>query len=96
MSQYKFKLYITGDTLNSTRARAALRRLLEEGLIDPQDLIIIDVLAEPEQAEKDRIIATPTLIRTEPLPERRVIGDLSDLETVLSALWLTREDKPEA
>ncbi len=96
MSQYKFKLYITGDTLNSTRARAALRGLLEEGLIDAQDLIIIDVLAEPEQAEKDRIIATPTLIRTEPLPERRVIGDLSDLETVLSALWLTREDKLEA
>ncbi len=50
------------------------------------DLEIIDVLEFPEMAETERILATPTLIKSLPLPLRRVIGDLSDKEKVLLGL----------
>lgn len=37
-------------------------------------------------AEDERILATPTLIKSLPLPLRRVIGDLSDKDKVLRGL----------
>jgi len=37
-------------------------------------------------AENERILATPTLIKSLPPPLRRVIGDLSDKEKVLLGL----------
>jgi circadian clock protein KaiB len=37
-------------------------------------------------AEDEKILATPTLIKSLPLPLRRVIGDLSDKEKVLLGL----------
>ena len=44
------------------------------------------MLEFPELAEDERILATPTLIKSLPLPLRRVIGDLSDKEKVLLGL----------
>jgi circadian clock protein KaiB len=49
-------------------------------------LVIIDVLENPQLAEDDKILATPTLIKHLPPPLRRVIGDLSDKEKVLLGL----------
>jgi circadian clock protein KaiB len=37
-------------------------------------------------AEDEKILATPTLIKSLPLPLRRVIGDLSNTEKVLLGL----------
>jgi circadian clock protein KaiB len=42
------------------------------------ELTIIDVLQQPDIAEQAGIMATPTLIKSTPLPPRRVVGDLSD------------------
>ncbi len=44
------------------------------------------MLEFPELAEDEKILATPTLIKSLPLPLRRVIGDLSDKEKVLLGL----------
>jgi circadian clock protein KaiB len=44
------------------------------------------VLEFPELAEDEKILATPTLIKSLPLPLRRVIGDLSNTEKVLLGL----------
>ncbi len=49
-------------------------------------LLIIDVLEDPQSAESDKIFATPTLIKHEPPPVRRLIGDLADREQVLRML----------
>lgn len=49
-------------------------------------LKIIDVLEDPKAAESDKIFATPTLIKHEPPPVRRLIGDLADREQVLRML----------
>jgi circadian clock protein KaiB len=46
------------------------------------------VQAEPEVAERERILATPLLVRVAPPPTRRVAGDLSDTDRVLWNLGL--------
>lgn len=47
---------------------------------------IIDVLDRPDAAEKERIITTPTLIRLAPTPQRRVVGNVEQIEKVLKRL----------
>ena len=74
------------------RAFANLKRICEEQLADQYDLKVIDVLKEPHLAEKDKIIATPTLVKELPPPLRKVIGDLSDREKVLLGLDLVGAD----
>ena len=61
-------------------------------------LEIIDVLENPQLAEDEKILATPTLIKQLPPPLRRVIGDLSDTEKVLLGLEVrpTASAKPPA
>lgn len=49
---------------------------------------VIDVLERPQLAEEARILATPVLIRQHPLPPRRIVGDLSDWQTVAEVLDL--------
>lgn len=86
MNKYVLKLYITGYTPQSERAISNLRRICEKEMPDQFEIRIIDVLQSPELAEKDRIIATPTLIKDLPPPLRRIIGDLSNTERVLRGL----------
>lgn len=49
---------------------------------------VVDVLERPDLAEEDRVFATPALVRRSPEPVRKLIGDLSDRELVLSSLRL--------
>ncbi|MEX2261036.1 MAG: circadian clock KaiB family protein [Bryobacteraceae bacterium] len=86
MTEFRFKLYIAGRTHRSERAAWNLRRLCEKELAGRYELVVVDVLERPEEAEEQRILATPTLIKELPPPMRRIIGDLSDAERVLAAL----------
>jgi circadian clock protein KaiB len=81
---------VTGPSPRTAVAIANLRRICEQELPGQYDLEIIDVLEFPELAEDERILATPTLIKSLPLPLRRVIGDLSDTEKVLLGLEAVR------
>ncbi len=86
MDKVLLKLYVTGQTPKTERAIANLRRICKEDLGGQYEMAVIDVLERPQLAEDERILATPTLIKTLPLPLRRVIGDLSDTEKVLLGL----------
>lgn len=86
MSEYLLKLYVTGKSPRTERAIANLKRICEQELAGQCQLLIIDVLEQPELAEAAKIIATPTLIKELPPPLRRVVGDLSDTEKVLGGL----------
>ena len=77
---------MTGASSRTGTAIANLRRICEQELEGQYDLEIIDVLQFPDLAEDEKILATPTLIKSLPLPLRRVIGDLSDKEKVLLGL----------
>ena len=86
MNKMLLKLYVTGQTPKSERAIANIQRICKE---DPQgeyELVVIDVLEQPELAEEGRILATPTLTKELPPPLSRVIGDLSDMKKVLLGL----------
>jgi len=83
------QLFIAGRTPRTEHAIATLRQLIEERLIGhPCELVIVDVLTDPQQAEERHILATPTLIKMSPLPQRRIIGDLADADGLLAALSL--------
>lgn len=87
VTKYILKLYITGRTPRTERAIAVLRQICEHDLGD-YELEVIDVLENPQVAEDEKILATPTLIKELPEPLRRIIGDLSDRERVLLGLEL--------
>lgn len=80
------RLYVTGNTLRSTRAVDNARRLLETHAAGRFELEVIDIYLHPEAAVAAQIIAAPTLVKLRPGPLRRVIGDLSDSNKVLAAL----------
>ena len=67
---------MTGASSRTGVAIANLRRICEQELAGQYELEIIDVLEFPDLAEDEKILATPTLIKSLPLPLRRVIGDL--------------------
>ena len=89
-------MFVTGDSARTGTAIANLRRICEQELEGRYDLEIIDVLENPELAEDEKILATPTLIKSLPLPLRRVIGDLSDTEKVLLGLQVVRGGQPDS
>ena len=86
MHDFILKLYITGHTPRSVKAIANMQLICKHELSDKYRLIVIDVLENPQMAEDEKILATPTLIKQLPPPLRRIIGDLSDKEKVLLGL----------
>ena len=84
------KLYITGRTAKSEQAITNMRRICEEDLGNEYELTVIDVLERPQLAEDEKILATPTVTKELPLPQRSIIGDLSDKERVLVGLDLVK------
>lgn len=93
---YVLKLYVAGNTPNSIRALRTLRNILEQEFKGVYALKVIDVLKNPQLAEEDKILATPTLSKILPPPVRKIIGDLSDREKVLIGLDLLYEELSEA
>ena len=88
MDEFILRLYVTGKTPRSETAIANLRRLCEEDLEDRYRMEVVDVLEQPQLAEDEKILATPTLIKQLPPPLRRIVGDLSDKEKLLLGLDL--------
>ncbi|MEB3886747.1 circadian clock KaiB family protein [Lyngbya sp. CCY1209] len=93
MNKYLLKLYITGNTLKSQRAIANLIRICDHELTDQYELKIIDVLEQPELAENEKILVTPTLIKQLPQPIQRIIGDMSNTDKVLLGLDLVPQEE---
>jgi circadian clock protein KaiB len=85
-AHFVLKLYVSGMTPRSRRAIDNLQKLCGEHLPDGYDLDIIDIYQQPGLAKGAQIVAVPTLVRTLPLPLRRVIGDLSDPGRILLVL----------
>ena len=88
---FELRLYVTGMTPRSTRAITAVRLLCEELLRGRYDLEIIDVYQQPGLSQREQIVATPTLIKKGPAPQRRLIGDMSNRARLLAGLGLPAE-----
>ncbi|MEP6505534.1 MAG: circadian clock KaiB family protein [Betaproteobacteria bacterium] len=83
---YVLRLYVTDATPKSARAIVNARRLLEAHLAGRYSLEILNISEHVAQAAEDQIICAPTLLRLAPLPARRTIGDMSDVDRVLRGL----------
>ena len=86
---YRLQLFVAGASFHSTQAITNLRQVCETHLAGRYRLEIIDVYQQKQAAEREQIIALPLLIKRSPLPERRLIGDMSDTQRVLIGLGLT-------
>ena len=86
--KYILRLFVTGILPNSARAVANIKTICEQYLQGRYELEIIDIYQQPALARTEEIIAIPVLIKKFPLPEVRLIGDLSDTENVLKGLRL--------
>jgi circadian clock protein KaiB len=86
---YYLSLFITGMTPNSLSAVGNIKAICEKYLKNRYELEIIDIYQQPDLALTEDLIAIPVLIKRFPLPESRMIGDLSNIEEVLSGLSLT-------
>ena len=85
-----FHLYITGASPNSSRAITNIKKIFEKYLKGKYELNIIDVYQQPQIANEVNIVALPLLVRLMPLPQRRLIGDMSDADRVMRSLGLEK------
>jgi circadian clock protein KaiB len=92
---WKFQIFTAGKTAKYSRAVANLRSICDQYLPCGYSIEVVDLLADPERATTEAIIAVPTVIRKSPPPERRVIGDLSRTEEVLKGLDIPHEGLPK-
>ena len=91
----KLRLYVIGETPSSVKAIADLKTILEDEFGDQYALEVVDIFENPNLAEEDKILATPTVVKLLPLPIRKIVGDLSDREKVLLGLDLITEEKKQ-
>ncbi len=87
-ARYVLRLYVTGTTPRSTRAIANIREICEDHLKGRYELEVIDILQQPALAKGEQIVAAPTLVKQLPLPLRRFIGDMADIDRLLIGLDL--------
>jgi circadian clock protein KaiB len=94
MDRIALTLYVAGPSPRSRAAESNLRALCRDRLGGRAELRVVDVVQDPEAAERDRVLTTPTVVREHPVPPRRVTGDLGDAARVLAALDLDTEPLP--
>ena len=86
--KYILKLFVTGMLPNSAHAIVNIKAICAKYLKGRHELEIIDIYQQPSLAFSEDIIAVPLLIKKAPLPEERLLGDLSDVGRVMKALDL--------
>jgi circadian clock protein KaiB len=69
-----------------------LKRICDEELTSGYELEVIDILRDPRSAEQDKIIATPTLVKRQPAPICKLVGDLSDRKRVMLELGIVSQE----
>ena len=85
---FRFRLYVAGDALNSAQALTNLTALCRAHLRDRHIIEVIDVFKNPQRALDDGIFMTPTLLKLAPLPIRKIVGTLSQVQPVLQVIGL--------
>ena len=93
---WRFELYVTGESARSRAALANLERICSASLGRDYSIRMFDLTENPELWRKHQLLATPAAIRRLPLPERRVIGDMSVEEQVLKGLGIPKPAASQA
>jgi circadian clock protein KaiB len=89
---YLLRLFMAGNGPNSQKALAHLQSLCKEYLEGRYTIETVDVVQDFEAAVRDNILVTPALILVAPLPRVVILGNLNDIQTVLTALRVPQRD----
>jgi len=81
-----FRLYISGDTPNSTRALENLKSICQKHLKTKYRIETMDTLDDPLRALSEGVFITPTLVKLVPPPVMKVVGDLNEALGVLAII----------
>jgi circadian clock protein KaiB len=92
--RYCLRLFVAGTAPRSLRAVESLRRICETHIPGRYELEIVDIYQQPDLAERDGILAAPSLLKVSPLPERRLSGDLLDEARLLRILEIDPSGEP--
>jgi circadian clock protein KaiB len=93
MPKIVFKIYVAGFCKRNDDTIATYKEACTEAFGNQRyEVTVIDILEEPSLAEKKKILATPTIIRETPEPEKRIIGELRDIEKAKKAITFLTED----
>jgi circadian clock protein KaiB len=84
--RYILRLFVAHQSASTEAALRSLHRVLERSHLQPYTLQVIDISKYPEQAERDQVTATPTLLRVQPTPARRIVGSLENDDQLLHLL----------
>ncbi len=84
--KHEFSLYVTGFPSHYQRAIQNLRQVFDSRIKDEYEIKVIDVLQNPELAEEENILASPTLVVDNSYPKKKIIGDFRNQEKLRSAL----------
>jgi circadian clock protein KaiB len=95
-NKWALHLYIAGNTQRTAKAIRNLKIICEEKLKDNYQIEVIDLLKNPQIARSEQIIAVPTLVRKLPLPQKSIIGDLSNADVILVGLGLIEPNQYNA
>ena len=84
--KYSFGLFVSSGSNASDQAVRNLQKICEFLGADDCQVEVINVRLDPKRAENERIMAIPTLVKYDPQPVMRIIGDLGDHRRVLNSL----------
>jgi circadian clock protein KaiB len=84
----ELRLYVAGQTPKSLAAISNLKKICAENPKARYQIEVIDLVKNPALARDHQIVAIPTLVRSLPVPIRKIIGDLSDTERVVVGLQM--------
>jgi circadian clock protein KaiB len=77
-AKIELALYVTLPWPSSLRAQANIRRVLSVVREGEVRLLVCDLAREPERAERDNVLFSPTLVKVWPEPKMWILGDLSE------------------
>jgi circadian clock protein KaiB len=84
----RFRLYIAGQSAKDEHVVDTITQILKHEYGTDYQFEVIDVIEHPELATRDNILATPTLVKYDPQPVRKIIGDFGKKTLVLASLDL--------
>lgn len=89
----QLRLYVAGQTPKSLAAISNLKKICDENSKASYHIEVIDLVKNPALARDHQIVAIPTLVRSLPVPIRKIIGDLSDTERVVVGLQIVQSKR---
>jgi circadian clock protein KaiB len=95
-ARLELALYVTLPWPSSLRAKANLTRVLARVPEGQVRLLVCDLAHEPDRAEKDNVLFSPTLVKVWPPPKMWILGDLSESDVLIDLLALCGINVPAA